>query len=72
MAPEVTTTTRVPAARAPATSAPSLSMASASTRPEPVVTEEEPILTTTVRAVACPDCGASPTTAGGAGRPGPR
>ena len=48
MAPDVTTTTRFPAAPARATSAASFSMAPVSTPPAAVVTEEEPILTTTV------------------------
>ncbi len=52
MAPELTTTTRSPAARASATSPLSLSMTAPSTRPEPVVTEEDPTLTTTVRVAA--------------------
>ena len=51
MAPEVTTTTRWPARRAWATSDASLSMAAVSTRPSAVVTEDDPILTTSVRGV---------------------
>ena len=65
MAPEVTTTTRCPAARAWATSPASLSMASVSTRPSAVVTEDEPILTTRVREPA-----ASAISGGGAGSAG--
>ncbi len=72
MAPEVTTTTRMPVARASATSPLSLSMASASTRPEAVVTEDEPILTTTVLVVEEPGGEVAATTTDGAGRPGPR
>ncbi len=64
MAPEVTMTTRCPAARAWATSPASLSMASVSTRPSPVVTDDDPILTTRVRPAACHLSGA-PAPAGG-------
>ena len=71
-APEVTTTTRRPSARAPATSPLSLSMASPSTRPEPVVTEDEPILTTTVRPVVDPDLKVPPLTTAVAVRAGHR
>ena len=66
MAPEVTTTTRLPPLRTAATSAASLSMAPVSTRPDAVVTDEEPIFTTRVRAVG-PCAPAGPElTAGGA------
>ena len=51
MAPDVTTTTRWPARRAWATSPASLSMAAVSTRPSAVVTEDDPIFTTSVRGV---------------------
>ena len=62
MAPDVTTTTRWPAARAWATSPASLSMADVSTRPSAVVTEDEPIFTTRVRGAP-----AVAVTGGGAG-----
>ena len=73
IAPEVTTTTRAPAARDSATSAASLSMAAVSTRPDPSVTDEEPIFTTTVctRPAGAPVSEVSATTAGG-GVPSPR
>ena len=49
MAPDVTTTTRCPSLRSPATSPESPPMADASTVPSSRVTEDDPILTTTVR-----------------------
>ena len=53
IAPEVTMTTRSPASRAPATSPASLSTAATSRCPS-VVTEDDPILTTRVRAEPSP------------------
>jgi hypothetical protein len=68
MAPDVTTTTRRPVDRTAVTSEASRSMAEGSTPPDPVVTDEDPIFTTTVPEVTPWPPGVVPLTIDGAGR----